>query len=306
MNRLLNKNRINVNELNFSNNLQINYNNKPKCLAILLFHNEEDLVQEQIDYWTKNKHDIIIFNHNSNDNTQNIIVQNKNKLLRYIEISDDVQFKNNDVFKTISYYIIGRPINIKHLKQSNPKINDFREEYDWISFPESDEFLEGPDRTKSYYEHLCDIHKNKNINGIIFRNIVFWFTEKDDQNIKKIRDRIKHYCYKQNCGIRVYAWRANLMNIREWNHNLPKDTKMENMVTFNTCHYEMRSEKQMINKIKDRINSVNGNMNHHYGEFHKLMKNNYEKLIINSNQLHYDDGNDLIIDNKFDWTYLFK
>ena len=44
-----------------------------KCLAIMLFHNDKDIVEEQIQHMTDNKHDIIIFNHNSTDNTQQII-----------------------------------------------------------------------------------------------------------------------------------------------------------------------------------------------------------------------------------------
>ena len=42
-------------------------------LAVILFHNDEEIVTEQIEHMIKNKHDIIIFNHNSNDKTQELI-----------------------------------------------------------------------------------------------------------------------------------------------------------------------------------------------------------------------------------------
>ena len=42
-------------------------------LAVILFHNDQEIVNEQIEHMINNKHDIIIFNHNSNDKTQELI-----------------------------------------------------------------------------------------------------------------------------------------------------------------------------------------------------------------------------------------
>ena len=53
----------------------------PKCLAVLLFHNDEDIIRDHINYYIQNNHDIIVFNHNSSDNTFNKIMEFKDKII---------------------------------------------------------------------------------------------------------------------------------------------------------------------------------------------------------------------------------
>jgi len=255
---------------------------KLKCLACILFHNDEDLVLEQLKYLTFNKHDIIVFDHNSTDKTLNIVNENINLINKVYNIPEKIPFKNNGVFKYIS----------------NILIKEYSKDYDWISFIESDEFLEGPDRSKSYYEHLIDIDKTK-YDFLSFDNYIFWFTEKDDIN-KSVRERIKYYAYKKKCGVRYYAWRGKLQNIRKFNHNKVKGNLYP--IPFKTCHYEMRSINQSKKKLKDRTNITSGRTNHHYNV---MINKGVNNLIINSNNLHYDDGSELIKDNIFDWSKIY-
>ena len=45
-----------------------------KCLTTLLFHNDEDLVEDQIQYYKYlNKQDLIVFIHNSSDRTTELV-----------------------------------------------------------------------------------------------------------------------------------------------------------------------------------------------------------------------------------------
>ena len=126
-----------------------------KCLTTLLFHNDEDLVEDQIQYYKHlNKQDLIVFIHNSSDKTTELVNKYKDDILCIYELTDQVIFKHNDVHSII-YQILGKSCDInsyipKHVKLSNDKYINFNyaNAYDWISFPESDEFLEGPDRTK--------------------------------------------------------------------------------------------------------------------------------------------------------------
>ena len=270
-----------------------------KCLAVMLFHNDEDLVEDQLDHMISNNHDIIVFDHCSTDTTRDIIAKNKHRILQHYELGSELIFQNNEVF-----------IHISKILQS-----DYAH-YDWISFIESDEFLEGPDRSKSYYQHLLDIHKSK-YTWITFDNFVFWYTEKDDLSIKSPRQRIKYYAYKSNCAERVYAWRGNLTSIRYFNHNPPVNGTLANKypIPFRTCHYEIRSVEQAQKKLGDRVKKIDEILhsikqnktkqfppNIHY----KIMHEKLGQLDISSSNLHFDDGGELIADQLNDFGSIYN
>ena len=223
-------------------------------LAVILFHNDEEIVEEQINHMLFNKHDIIIFNHNSTDNTEELIKKKANEhseIKKIYNISKDIPFINNGVFTYISKILI----------------HDYSQKYDWITFVESDEFLEGPNRDKNYYEYLLDVSKTSST-YIQFNNILFWFTNKDDPSIKSVRERIKHYAYMRYCGPRIYAWKAKYTNIRYYNHNKPTMDK-KYPIHFNTCHYPFTSMKQMEKKLNSRVKLANNMENAHYKKLHK-------------------------------------
>ncbi len=261
-------------------------------LAVILFHNDEEIVEEQINHMLSNKHDIIIFNHNSTDNTGDLIKKKANEhseIKKIYDISKDIPFINNGVFKYISQILI----------------DDYSHKYDWITFVESDEFLEGPKRDKNYYEYLLDVSKTSST-YIQFDNMLFWFTVKDDPSIKSVRKRIKHYSYYRNCGPRIYAWKAKYTNIRRYNHNKPINAK-KYPIHFNTCHYPFTSIHQMERKLIGRSKLSNRMENSHYKKLHNTISNEHKrrKLIIEPKQLHYDDGSDLIKDDKINWYYIY-
>lgn len=274
-----------------------------KCLAVLLFHNDEDLVEDQIKYYKyKNKHDLIVFNHNSNDQTSELINKYKDDILCVYELTDQIDFKKNEVHITIYKILMGhQDIKKDEIKMSNEDgYNlDFTKNYDWISFPESDEFLEGPDRTKTYYEHICSIHDNPNIDKISFSNVIFWFTDKDDPSIKSPIERIKHYCHRQKCCVRLYAWRANKTVIRRFGHGKRDD---KNVVNWKTRHYEIRSLEHFYKKTDDRLHIAVGGLNKHYRIMYNNLHNKENYGIIHPDELHYDDGvSELNMEEIFNW-----
>ena len=267
-----------------------------KCLAVMLFHNDEDLVEDQIEHMTNNNHDIIIFDHCSTDGTRDIIEKNRNhpNVKEIHHVGPEITFNDNGVFEYVSNILI------KH----------YSAHYDWISFIESDEFLEGPDRTKNYYEHLVDVDNKKRYNWIAFDNYVFWFTEKDDITIKSPRHRIKYYSYKKSCATRVYAWKAKYTNIRRFNHNLPENQTESTRypLSFKTCHYEMRSCEHAKRKLEDRMKYISAHlesyMNPETGKLKEPISNLHYKimydsgiqsLLIQSKDLYYDNGEDELI-----------
>jgi hypothetical protein len=243
-------------------------------------------VEEQFKHWKMNKHDIVIFDHCSTDSTRNLIELHRQDCVGIHYVPSSVPFANNGIFEHVSKILI----------------SDYSKKYDWITFIESDEFYEGPDRTKNYYEHLLDVHQS-NYDYIHFDSYNFACTKADDPLINNFRERLRYYAYKFDY-LRVYAWRAHLTNIRRFNANPPAGGHRY-PVPFKSCHYEIRSLDQIIKKLADRAKSIKGNKGHnHTKEMLKIPPTQLLDLI-DYKQLHYDDGKkELILATGYDWRGL--
>jgi hypothetical protein len=252
----------------------------PKCLGICLFYNDEDIVSEAITHLLENNHDVIVWDHGSSDNTR-----------LEIERFDKHLLAKNFLPRSFDFYKLFEHISLE-------VINNWASKYDWISFPESDEFLEGPDRSKSYYEHVCDVF-HSDYDWLQFNNVIFWFTEKDNRFEPKVRQRIRYYSVWHDCPPRVYAWRANCMNVRLFNHNPANGRRYPTF--FNTCHYQFRSLAQLEKRISGRKNLRKAGSNHHF-DFMDIMRKN---LIIDSLELNYDSGGDLDLKQVKDWSEVY-
>ena len=132
----------------------------PKFLTVLLFYNDEDLIEDQIEYYKyKNKQDLLVFNNNSSDKTGEIIENHKDDIIKTFTISANVSFESNQVHPYI-YTTLFK--------------GGYTDKYDWISFPERGEFLKGPDSTKSYFEHLYSVYRNTYIKDFRRYNTLFY------------------------------------------------------------------------------------------------------------------------------------
>lgn len=255
---------------------------KPKCLGILLCYNDADILPDVIEHLLTNHHDLIAWNHGSDDDTAVILEKYKK------------------FFKEIKY--IPRSFDFYQLYPAMSKnvIENYVSKYDWISWPDQDEILEGPARDKSYYEYLCDVYHSK-YNYIRFNNYNYWYTNEDDPSIQSQTKRIKRYSIFLNCAPRIRSWRAAVTNIREFNHNVLQGEQYP--ILFNLRHYPMRSFKQMNKRLnKDRINLQRGEQNYHFN----ILKENRDRLLLRPDQLHFDDGkSDLDMSEKFHWPDIY-
>lgn len=255
---------------------------RPRCLCVLLCYNDGDILEDIILHMLKNHHDIIVWDHGSDDETPQILDKYDQKFVERKYVS-----------RAFDFYDL-------YPKMSQNLIRNYIKQYDWVSWPDDDEILEGPNRTKSYYEHLCTVYYSR-YNYIQFSNFNYWFTEKDDNTIVSPIQRIRHYSIFPDCAPRIRSWRATATNIRKFNHNPLKGKKYP--VYFNLKHYPMRSYEQMIRRInKDRANLQRGGMNYHYNN----MKKNLAKLMLKPEQLYYDDGiSDLNSCTKYNWREIY-
>ena len=253
---------------------------KPRCLGICLFYNDDDIVDDAITHLLENNHELVVWDHGSTDGTAAAIDRYSEHIRERHFIPREFDFYK--IFEHVSRHVI----------------DNLARDYDWISFPESDEILEGPDRSKSYFEHVVDVC-DSGFDWIQFNNIVFWFTERDDLSIASPRKRMRHYSVWWDCPPRVYAWRASKMNVREFNHNPAEGLKYP--TNFNTCHYQYRSLEQARKRNAGRVGLSKGSSNVHFDAMQAE-----KKLIIPASRLHVDDGiRDLSLIPSVNWREVY-
>jgi len=170
-----------------------------RALGVLLCYNDSDILEEQIEYLLSQNHDIIVWDHGSDDGTS--------------EVLD----KYNKFFKQRKY--LSRDFDFYNLygAMSENLIENFIDKYDFISWPDQDEFLEGPARDMSYYEYIKEVNKSP-YTYIQFNNYTYWYTKEDNQ-FESPTKRIRHYSLFSQCAPRIRAWKAKFTNIRWFNHN---------------------------------------------------------------------------------------
>lgn len=241
-------------------------NQRPRCLGVLLCYNDADILGDVLDHLIANRHDIVAWDHGSDDGTAAVLDKYESKLIERKFVPRSFDFYN--LYQQMSHNII----------------DNYLDQYDWISWPDDDEVLEGPARDKTYYEYICEVYRS-HYDYIQFNNFNFWFTGEDDGDIASPAKRIRRYCLFPDCAPRIRSWRAAKTNIREFNHNPVEGEKYP--IEFNLRHYPMRTHVQMIRRLKkDRTNLQRGGMNYHYDN----MKDNAERMMIKPELLHYDDG----------------
>jgi len=254
----------------------------PKFLCVLLCYNDGDILEDVIDHMLENRHDIIVWDHGSDDETAEVL-----------DKYEPAFIERKFIPRSFDFYQL-------YPKMSQNLIENYIDRYDWISWPDDDEILEGPDRTKTYYEHLLEVYYSP-YNYIRFNNFNYWFTDKDDVGIRSPMERIKHYSLRPECGPRIRSWRASVTNIRRFNLNSLRGKQYP--VNFNLRHYPMRSYDRMMRRLnKDRAGLQRKGNNYHYDN----MKKNFLKMCLRPEQLHYDDGGELKPDVKFDWKEIYE
>lgn len=253
-----------------------------RALGVLLCYNDGDLLENSIEYLLEQNHRVLIWDHGSTDGSPDVIRRFRSELL-----------ESRVVPRSFDFYEL-YPAMSRHL------LEHYVKSYDWISWPDQDEFLEGPSRSKSYLAWLEEVADSR-FDWIQFRNFNFWYTEQDDPEVASPVRRIRRYSLFPDCSPRIRSWRGSSTNIRIFNHNAPHGESWPGL--FNLRHYPMRSHSQMIARLgHDRIGILRGGSNYHY----ENMKLHIERLEIPSGQLHYDDGHsELNPEPIFDWRSIY-
>src|SRR5262249_27166987 len=114
--------------------------------------------------------------------------------------------------------------------------------YDWLSWPDQDEVLEGPDLARPYHEQVTELLAAGG-DWVEFDNFVFWFTAEDDASVAPPTRRVRHYTLSPPASPRVRAWRFALTNERRLGNSNPIEGRKA-PVNWPLRHYPMRSVEQ--------------------------------------------------------------
>ena len=153
-------------------------------LGVLLCYNDGDLLEEALRYLLEQEHHLVVWDHGSTDQTAEVIQKFRAELLEARRIPREVDFY--ELYPAMSRHLIDNYTSI----------------YDWISWPDQDEILEGPHRSKTYHRWLEEVYES-NFDWIRFNNFNFWLTDADDPHVKSPLARIRHYSLFGDCAARI-------------------------------------------------------------------------------------------------------
>ncbi|HEY9680559.1 MAG TPA: class I SAM-dependent methyltransferase [Oculatellaceae cyanobacterium] len=254
-----------------------------KMLGVLLCYNDGDFVSDAVEALLENGHHILAWDHGSNDETAAMLDKYNGEFLQRHFLPREFDFYG--LYAHVSRHII----------------ENFGQSYDWVSWPDMDEILEGPTREKSYPEYVQEV-LDSGCTHVQFENYNYWFTSADDWSIESPARRIRHYGLRPGCAPRIRAWRADVTNERWFNHNpLPGEKYPQH---FKLRHYPMRTyEKAMRRLIADRHNLRREDANVHY----ENMAKHLDKMTIRPTSLHFDDGvSELSMDPIYPWEGMYR
>jgi hypothetical protein len=254
---------------------------RPAMLGVLLCYNDGDLVEDAVAYLRQQGHHVLVWDHGSTDETPGVLARLEGELVEHRVVPRSVDFYG--LYQAMSEHLLA----------------SYVDRYDWVSWPDQDEFLEGPDRARPYRSWVEEVLASP-YDWVQFNNFNYWWTPADDPGVGRAVERVRHYSLFAGCGPRIRAWRASATNVRLFNHNPPLGERYPAM--FNLRHYPMRSEAQMLRRLEvDRAGLRRGGSNYHYDN----MSSWRDRLYIAPGQLHYDDGGELDHTVKFDWSQVY-
>lgn len=252
-----------------------------RMLGVLLCYNDGDIVEEAVRYLREQDHHLVVWDHGSTDSTPQVLKALEPELLELQIVPRSVDFY--DLYPQMS----------RHLMEN------YVPAYDWVSWPDQDEFLEGADRSRTYREWVEEVAASP-YDWVEFNNYNYWWTTDDDPSVASVTGRVRHYAIFLGCAPRIRAWRASATNIRQFNHNPPLGERYPEL--FNLRHYPMRDREQMVRRLEvDRAGLRRGPSNFHY----ENMSSWRDRLVINPASLHLDEGGELDPEPIFDWRTIY-
>jgi glycosyltransferase involved in cell wall biosynthesis len=244
-----------------------------RFLAILLCYNDDDVLDPVIRHLVANRHDVVLWNHGSEDRTEEIALSWLGRGAIEYQALDRSEVPFKDLYGICARYLVAA----------------YGGEYDWLSWPDQDEILEGPDLSRPYHEQVSELLASGG-DWVEFDNFVFWFTAEDDARIADPVERIRRYNLYV-CPPRIRAWRFSKTNERRLGNSNPIDG-VKAPVNWPLRHYPMRTIAQARRRAHHDRNQPGfqfGDKNWHYETF----RDDDAALLVPAEKLHVFDGRTL-------------
>ncbi|MCG3135008.1 MAG: hypothetical protein HMLKMBBP_02501 [Planctomycetes bacterium] len=250
-------------------------------LAVLLCYNDDDMLAPVIAHLAANRHDVVVWNHGSEDRTGEIALAHLGRGVVEYQAIDRAEVPFKALYETCSRYLAA----------------EYAGRYEWLSWPDQDEILEGPDLARPYHEHVAEALA-AGIDWVEFDNFVFWFTDEDDAAEPDPVKRIRRYNLYV-CPPRIRAWRFSRTNVRRLGNSNPiEGTKSP--VNWPLRHYPMRSAAQARRRAEHDRNQPGfqfSDKNWHYERF----RDDASSVLVPAAKLHRFDGRTLSRDVTFEF-----
>jgi len=254
---------------------------------ISAIYNEEDIIQQNLKWYSERGIPNVILDNGSTDGTYNIC---KELLGNEIYSLKKVPFEEHD-----------RELSLKELSKLTRDLP-----FDYLLLADADEFYESPVRDEDLKVSLeNEIKKGYNI--VRFHNIEFWMTEKDDLSESNPLKRIRHYSFFDSNRYKLFPNNSSINFWSKFGHVpiFSKNLKFNESPKIHISrHYKFRSLAQgyaKINRIKPPVRRKDVS-------FHYIMfKESPENFIIPSDLLteYFEDSN-WDLERKFDGKRMNK
>ncbi len=253
-----------------------------RFLGVLLCYNDADVLAPVIEHLVTNRHDLVVWNHGSEDETHEVCLDYLGRGIIDYQVVDRDEVPFEQIYGVCSDYVV----------------STYGDRYDWLSWPDQDEILEGPDLARPYHEQVGELLAAGH-DWIEFDNFVFWYTDRDDPSVDDPVDRIRHYNLYESASPRIRAWRMACTNARRLGNSNPPDGRKA-PVNWPLRHYPMRSHEQAVRRASHDRNQPGfqkGDKNWHYERF----RDDESTLRVPAERLHQFDGTAL--DPTITWAF---
>jgi hypothetical protein len=253
-----------------------------RLLAMLLCYNDADVLGPVVAHLVANRHDVVLWDHGSEDETAAVA---RSWLGRGVVEVQDVD-RDHVPFRDL-YTVAGRYV-----------AQVYGASHDWLSWPDQDEVLEGPDLARPYHEQVTEAMA-AGVDWIEFDNFVFWFTDEDDPSVADPLLRVRRYCLSPAASPRIRAWRLAVTNERRMGNSNPLPGRKAPS-NWPLRHYPMRSAAQARRRVqvdRNREGFQFADRNWHYERF----RDDASALVVPAERLHRFDGRSL--SREITWTF---
>jgi len=208
-----------------------------KIIGMLPTKNDEDIIQEVVEYLLSQNIELVILDNGSTDNTYKICEKYQNRgILKLKQYKTESYIQHWDLLLRMLY-----DMALVH----SP---------DWVIRSDSDEFLESGIKNKTLKQSIEDADKD-GYNLIQFDRFDFFMTNDDNEDAKSVREKMPYYSCHGDCLYRAWKVSPGIRIGTAGGHwpIFPEDLKYKILPRkFVMRHYTFRSKEQAYKKMEDR------------------------------------------------------